>query len=80
MTHLGNITEIVRGENNSVPHCLKTFFEVPREGKTSEKGGKVKDLGGDFEGYTTSLQAYFTLSFWALRSFTYYGCTTPVYS
>jgi hypothetical protein len=33
MTHLGNITEIVRGENNSLPTFLKTFLEVPREGR-----------------------------------------------
>jgi hypothetical protein len=29
--------------------------EVPKEGKTSEKGGeggKVEDLGAEFEGYT----------------------------
>jgi hypothetical protein len=34
---------------------LKTFSEVPKEGKTSENGaggGKVEDLSGEFQGYT----------------------------
>jgi hypothetical protein len=57
-------------------------LEVPREGKTSEEGegGKVEDLGGDFEGYTRLPSSLFHPELLDTKVFyiqSCYGCTTP---